>query len=153
NNQKFSKIFLASGTGTTQAGLVCGSYILGTTHEIYGISIARKHNQGFNVVKDSCKDYLNFLGYSYLDGIISNKINFIDSYIFGGYGCKDMNVLSSNLDFFGETGISLDSTYTGKAYYAMKEIIAKNNIKNENILFVHTGGTPLFFEDLKELSK
>ncbi len=48
-------------------------------------------------------------------------------------------------------GLPLDSTYTGKAFYGMKEYLTKNNIKDKKILFIHTGGTPLFFNDLEEL--
>ena len=33
----------------------------------------------------------------------------------------------------------------------MKKYIAENNIKNKNILFIHTGGTPLFFDDLRRM--
>lgn len=42
----------------------------------------------------------------------------------------------------------MDTTYTGKAYWGMKEHIKKYQITEKNILFIHTGGTPLFFDDL-----
>ena len=48
-------------------------------------------------------------------------------------------------------GIPLDTTYTGKGYWGMKEYIKENEITGKNILFIHTGGTPLFFDDLEEL--
>ena len=44
-------------------------------------------------------------------------------------------------------GIPLDATYTGKAFMGMTEYIKE--IKERNILFIHTGGTPLFFDALK----
>ena len=47
-------------------------------------------------------------------------------------------------------GIPLDETYTGKAFTGMTEYIKKENITGKNILFIHTGGTPLFFDVLKE---
>jgi len=34
----------------------------------------------------------------------------------------------------------------------MKEYIKKNQIKENKILFIHTGGTPLFFDDVGELT-
>jgi len=46
----------------------------------------------------------------------------------------------------------MDTIYTGKAYWGMKEYIKKNNINNKNILFLHTGGVPLFFDNLNELN-
>ena len=48
-------------------------------------------------------------------------------------------------------GIALNTTYTGKAYYGMMKYIEKNNIENKNILFINTGGLPLFFDNLEEI--
>ena len=48
-------------------------------------------------------------------------------------------------------GIPLDSTYTGKGFWGMTEYIKKNIITGKKILFIHTGGTPLFFNDLEVL--
>ena len=42
-------------------------------------------------------------------------------------------------------GIVLDPVYTGKAFYGMKQYIKKNKIEDKNILFIHTGGTPILF--------
>ena len=49
-------------------------------------------------------------------------------------------------------GIPLDSTYTGKAFAGMLDYINKNSIIDKNILFIHTGGTPLFFDSLNNLN-
>ena len=43
NGITFDYIFFASGTGTTQAGLVCGKLINNDNRKIVGISIARKN--------------------------------------------------------------------------------------------------------------
>ena len=48
-------------------------------------------------------------------------------------------------------GIPLDSTYTGKAYAGMRAYLNKQGIRGKNILFIHTGGTPLFFDDLENI--
>ena len=45
-------------------------------------------------------------------------------------------------------GIALDPTYTGKAFNGMTEYIENTSISGKNILFIHTGGTPLFFDYL-----
>ena len=41
-------------------------------------------------------------------------------------------------------------TYTGKAFYGMVRYLEEHQIHNKNILFLHTGGTPLFFDFLEE---
>ena len=61
------------------------------------------------------------------------------------------------LDFikqvFIETGIPLDSTYTGKAYFGMSNYLYSNSIDDKKVLFLHTGGTPLFFDDIMKMYK
>ena len=54
---------------------------------------------------------------------------------------------------YADEGIPLDMTYTGKAFYGMIQYLEEHEVKNKKILFLHTGGTPLFFdyiEDKKE---
>ncbi len=50
-------------------------------------------------------------------------------------------------------GIPMDSTYTGKAFFGMKQYLKENHIEDKKVLFIHTGGTPLFFDDLKDLER
>ena len=43
-------------------------------------------------------------------------------------------------------GLPLDPTYTGKAYHGMECYLKDHQIENKRILFIHTGGTPLFYD-------
>lgn len=148
NNIKFDYIFHTSGTGTTQAGLVCGQLINGDERQIIGISNARRNPYGGQVVLDSVNDYLASIG---MDCVISDAINFIDDYVLDGYGSYNEDILKTIKQVLVQDGIPMDTTYTGKAYWGMKEYIKKYQIEDKNILFIHTGGTPLFFDDLGEL--
>lgn len=143
----FDYIFLASGTGTTQAGLVCGQLIHRDDRKIVGISIARKNPRGRKIVIDSIKDYLSEKKYQIpVDRIEQNTI-FDDRYVGNGYGQDDLaNTIKTVLVNYG---IPLDSTYTAKAYAGMKKYLNDQDLRNKNVLFIHTGGTPLFFDDLK----
>ena len=38
------------------------------------------------------------------------------------------------------TGLVFDTTYSGKAFYGMMDMIKKNNLQGLNNLFWHTGG-------------
>lgn len=142
-------IFHASGTGTTQAGLVCGNIIQGDNKKIVGISIARRNPYGGKVILDSVNSYLESLGKDY---ITTEAINFIDDYVLDGYGAYNDEMLQTIRKVMIDDGIPLDITYTGKAFWGMKDYIKKYQITGENILFIHTGGTPLFFDDLGELT-
>ncbi|MCB5559714.1 pyridoxal-phosphate dependent enzyme [Anaerosalibacter bizertensis] len=144
----FDYIFHASGTGTTQAGLICGKLLNRTNTNIIGISVARKNPYGGQVVLDSVNSYLKNIK---KDKLSIEEINFIDDYVLKGYGHYNKEILETIKEVLIKDGIPLDTTYTGKAFWGMKEYIKKNQIKGKNILFIHTGGTPLFFDDLEEL--
>ena len=47
----------------------------------------------------------------------------------------------------------MDTTYVGKAFCGMNKYIEDNKIRNKKILFIHTGGTPLFFDDLEVIDE
>ena len=148
NDIKFDYIFFASGTGTTQAGLVWEKLNKGHDREIVGISVARKNPRGRQVVIDSIKDYSKARGIVFDEDLIEKNTIFCDDYVGNGYG-KDSDAVYNIIDeVMIKYGIPLDKTYTGKAFYGMNEYINKNNIKDKNILFIHTGGTPLFFDGL-----
>ena len=154
----FDYIFFASGTGTTHAGLVCGQLLAGDERTIVGISIARKNPRGRNVVLDSVRAYLGegasdgnqaVAGGAISEEVIQKATIFVDDYT-SGYGKDDRRVIDTIEMVLKTYGIPLDSTYTGKAFMGMTEYLAEHRITGKNILFIHTGGTPLFFDTLSK---
>ena len=146
NNIYFDYIFLASGTGTTQAGLICGAALNNDfNRNIIGISIARKNPSGKNVIEESVADYLGSIGYY---GQIP-KIVFDDSFVCNGYGKYNLQIQECINEIINKEGIPLDRTYTGKAFWGMCEFLNKSKTTGNNILFINTGGCPLFFDDLE----
>lgn len=141
---RFDYIFHASGTGTTQAGLVCGQLLEGDiSRRIIGISIAREKGRGCEVVRESILDYL---GEAYAEHFSEDALIFEDGFRCGGYGIYNNEMLDViDMVMRGE-GIPMDTTYVGKAFWGMLGYIDKNDIRDKKILFVHTGGTPLFFD-------
>lgn len=149
----FDYIFFASGTGTTHAGLVCGQLLSGDDRHIVGISIARKNPRGRDVVLGSIRDFLAEEKKAFSQAEIEEKTVFVDEYISDGYGKSDEAVMNLIKEQFIKNGLPLDSTYTGKAFCGMKEFVARNGLQNKRILFIHTGGTPLFFDDLNKIGE
>jgi D-cysteine desulfhydrase len=145
NKKYFDYIIHTSGTGTTQAGLVCGQLINNDRTQIVGISNARRNPYGEQVVLESVNSYLKSIG---KESVGLEVINFIDDYVLEGYGSYNNEIINIIKDVLVQEGIPLDATYTGKGFWGMKEYIKKNNITEKNILFIHTGGTPLFFDNL-----
>lgn len=147
-NIHFDYIFFASGTGSTQAGLVCGQLLNGDKRKIIGISIARKNPRGRQIIIDSIKSYFEHSKIGISDEAIENATLFLDDFTLQGYSSSNKHIDDIIQDFMRETGIPLDPTYTGKAFAGMLAIIARQQIKDKNILFIHTGGSPLFFDFL-----
>jgi len=153
NHIHFDYIFHASGTGTTQAGLVCGQLIHRDDRQIIGISIARKNPRGRDVVLESVQSYLAEKGIEIPAEKIEETTVFLDQYILGGYGAHDDDVLSTINYAMRMYGIPLDSTYTGKAFSGMLKYLRTEQVAGKNILFIHTGGAPLFFDYLSKTKK
>ena len=147
---RFDRIFLASGTGTTQAGLICGQLLRGDKREIVGISIARKNPRGRNVVLESVRDYLASRDFPAPEAALQNVTVFTDAYVGEGYGKNNPLIRETIRRVLRAYGLPLDSTYTAKAFAGMEAYLSEHGIEGENILFLHTGGTPLFFDDIRE---
>lgn len=151
NHLHFDYVFFASGTGTTQAGLVCGQLMHDDNRNLVGISIARMNPRGRNVVIDSIHEYFAEHKCVVEEDKIQNRTIFVDDYIGNGYGKENADIEETIKDTMIRYGIPLDSTYTGKAFVGMKRYIERERIEGKNILFIHTGGTPLFFDDIGRL--
>ena len=147
NDTFFDYIFFASGTGTTQAGLVCGQLEPGDERKIIGISIARKNPRGREIVINSIKEYMPDVP----EALVDSKTIFLDDYVGGGYGKDNSDIVKVIKQSMIKYGIPLDSTYTAKAFNGMLKFIEKHDIQRKKVLFIHTGGTPLFFDDFRDL--
>lgn len=148
-NVQFDAIFHASGTGTTQAGLLSGRLKhLGAGKRgpaVVGISIARGE-PGREVVKKSVMDYL---GEDAARLYQDKELHFEDQYRLGGYGRYNEEITQLIAKVMAHDGIPMDTTYVGKAFWGMLRYLQEKKIKGKNILFIHTGGTPLYFDYLK----
>ena len=85
------------------------------------------------------------------DDEIQKNTLFIDNYIGDGYGAECKEIREVIKDAMIRFGLPLDSTYTGKAFLGMKKYIDKESISGSHVLFIHTGGTPLFFDDFRKM--
>lgn len=138
----FDYIFFPSGTGTTQAGLVSGQLLEEDDRRIVGISIARKNPRGRDIVLDSIRAYL---GDGFEERLIQDATVFVDDYT-EGYGRGERIISDTVETVMRSYGVPMDEIYTGKAFWGMTQYI--NGIEGKNLLFIHTGGTPLFFDHL-----
>ena len=137
-NYKPDYIFLASGTGSTQAGIFGGLEKVGW-HDVrvIGISVARQYERGRQVIIE----FANMLGAYYgIKKDFTNNIFFCTDYLFGGYEHSTPEMVAYLEHVMKETGLVFDTTYSGKGFYGMMDIIKKENLQKRNIIFWHTGG-------------
>ena len=141
-NGAFDALFHASATGTTQAGLIAGTLDYSDPVSVIGISVARNQSAGEKAIRDNLAAMGLFAP--------PEKILFEDSYTAGGYGLYDEDIDRVIHTMLRENGIPLDPTYTGKAFRGMLAYLEQHNVHGKRILFLHTGGAPLFFDWLSK---
>ena len=129
-------IFLASGTGSTQAGIISGLDKFRLHSQVIGISIARKSESAIKIINEF---YINLNNYYKID-FMDREIIVLDDYLFGGYEKFNNKLKSISDSAIKDYGFILDTTYSGKAFFGMHHFIKKNNLAEKNILFWHTGG-------------
>lgn len=145
----FDYIFLASSTNATQSGLLTGSLRAGDGRKIVGISVSRNERRGKEVIARNLEEYAGHQGRTLPEGW-QEQILFTDAYMEGGYSAFSQPVAELIRAVYKSDGIPLDMTYTGKAFYGMTKYLEEHGIEGKQILFLHTGGTPLFFDFLEE---
>lgn len=129
-------IFLASGTGSTQAGIMAGLTKNKVNCEVIGISVARGSKRAENIVTKSYQELCKHLD---VDSFPKNKITVLDDYLCGGYEKFNPAIKEISNNSISKYGFPLDTTYTAKAFFGMLDHIKANKLRG-NIFFWHTGG-------------
>ena len=135
---RFDKIVLALGTGMTQAGLLCGMQQSAHQPQVIGISIARDGQ--------SAKTHIHSYIRAHLGHDLPERMVHVCDRFRSGYGVYDGEIELVIRSMMMRYGIPLDGTYTAKAFYGLSALRQEEKWENQNVLFLHTGGTPLFFD-------
>ena len=131
-------IFHASGTGSTQAGIVVGLDRVGWSEtKCIGISVARQYERGKQVIVEFANMLAEHFG---MTESYDNRILFNTDYLCGGYELFTPEMEIYLRKAMVETGLMFDTTYSAKAFYGMMDIIKKKGLKEKKIVFWHTGG-------------
>lgn len=137
-SQTIDFIVLASGTGTTQAGIEIGCRRFFPKCKVMGVSVARDPERGKKAVLESMIELNDFLS-NPVD--IPEDIFFDDTWKGDGYEGIYPELLETIHWAARTEGLILDSTYTGKAFHALRNYVSKGIIpENSNVVFWHTGG-------------
>lgn len=134
---KINGVLSAYGSGGTSAGMLLGAAMLESKMKIYVVNVLDDpefvRETIIGLVEDAIVDFK-----------IKVKVNYDNLIILDGYSTEGYKQIADDKlkiikEFYQTSGILLDPTYTGKAFYAYYENFLKDK-KNSDVLFVHTGG-------------
>ncbi|CAL5226871.1 g9743 [Coccomyxa viridis] len=150
--EAFTDIINACGSGGTTAGLALGNALsgMGATIHAYGV----------------CDDEDYF--YDFIDGLYREleatpdrigkdaRAMLVAHQAKGaGYAISKPEEMQTVIDVAQTTGIIFDSTYSGKAFHALREDIKADPgyWKGRKVLYIHTGGLFGLYSEASELQK
>ena len=134
----------ASGSAGTQAGLVAAAKAVAPDIRIVGISVASDRDTLRGKVKTIAEDLLEMLTID--TEIEDNDVIVFDQYLDPGYGILTPEISRAIAALARSDGVVLDPVYTGKAWVGLSDLMKTGFVsQNENVVFIHTGGTPALF--------
>jgi len=134
---KIKGVLSAYGSGGTTAGMLLGAALINSKMKIYAVNVFDEDHFArekiVQLVEDAIVDYQLKVEVNYKNLII------LDGYSKEGYKNIEKSKLKIIMELYKSTGILLDPTYTGKAFYAYYKEFLQGK-KSSNIMFLHTGG-------------
>lgn len=137
----FHHLVLPVGSGGTLAGLLTGLRGLGSDLPATGMSVLAPRGKAEDTVRGLIHATEAFLG---IPGTVPpHEVTCPDDHLGEGYALPTEGMIEA-VELLARTeGILLDPTYTGKAMAGLIDGIQKGRwTAGQNILFLHTGGTP-----------
>ncbi|HCX87016.1 MAG TPA: cysteine desulfhydrase [Gammaproteobacteria bacterium] len=141
-------IFVASGSGSTHAGLLFGFRSLDWPIRVTGVCVRRNRDLQLERIANRCQEIARLLDMD--NPVTSDDIRVTDETYSPGYGKLNDQALEAIDLCARREGLLLDPVYTGKAMAACLSHV-RGTGKNQSTLFVHTGGTPGLFGYAKQL--
>ena len=134
----FTHILHATGSAGTQAGLLAGTKYFNCNIPIIGICVRHKKDTQRDKVYFEAKQTCEKLKCNILD---KSDVIVYDEYIGPGYGEPTEGMIEATKLLAKKEAILLDPVYSGKAFAGLIDLIRKKKFKkNDNVLFIHTGG-------------
>ncbi len=136
----FDGIILPTGSGGTQAGLVLGALLAEWRAPILGVCVGSSAEPQRSKVEQALRSAVALLGVGDFRDDRSSLL-FDDRFIGPGYGQPASETIDA-IRLTAETeGLVLDPVYTGKAMAGLMALIREGRFRrNQNIVFLHTGG-------------
>jgi len=138
NKYNFTHIVHATGSSGTQSGLLAGKKYFNCNIPVTGICVRHKKDIQIDKVYAEAKKTCEKLQCKILD---KSDVIVDDDYIGSGYGEPTEGMIEATKLLAKKEAILLDPVYTGKGFAGLIGLIRKKKFsKNDNVLFIHTGG-------------
>lgn len=136
-------VVMATGTGTTYAGLLAGLAWQDVSTTVVGISVARSESR----CREEIRETLTPLEERYADLYTQDQeLIVFDDYIGNGYGELTTAGRDAVERVSQSEGLFLGPVYTGKAFAGLVDLVESGYIEQRStVVFLHTGGLPGLF--------
>ena len=143
-NLRIHRIVHATGSAGTQAGLVAGLHALNAPIEVIGVSVrAKRDTQIDNVHRLAAQTY-ELLGAR--GDLPRDLIHVIDEHVGAGYGQASEDGIAAIRTLARTESILLDPVYSAKGMAGLIAMVRAGKFKkDENIVFLHTGGASALY--------
>jgi len=139
-----ARLYYASGSRGTQAGLALGARLYSAPYQLWGIAVSGGEPEKTSRALRIANEAAALLGAA--AGLTAEDLITDQNYIGPGYGIPTAASREALTLLARQEGIFLDPVYTAKAMAGLIDHIRQGKIDPaETILFLHTGGTPALF--------
>jgi L-cysteate sulfo-lyase len=141
-----SRMYYASGSRGTQAGLTLGAKLHGASYALWGVAVSAGEEEKIERARRVANEAAALLGVSTQ---LDTRDFFTDQGFIGdGYGIPTAEALDA-IDLLAKTeAILLDPVYTSKGFAAFLRHVRAGEIPpGDTVVFLHTGGVPALFTE------
>ena len=141
-----SRLYYASGSRGTQAGLTLGAKACGAPYRVYGVAVSAGEPEKIERARRIANEAASLLG---LEERLDLGDLFTDQGFIGeGYGIPTPQGLEAIAVLARTEAILLDPCYTSKAMAALVHHARAGELApGETVVFLHTGGMPALFTE------
>ena len=147
--EEIDHIFVASGSGSTHAGLLFGLRSHNWLKPVIGVCVRRDRTSQQQRISHRCEKIAALL--KSVNPVKPEDIKITDETFEPGYGKLNDQTLEAIDLCARREGLLLDPVYTGKSMAACLNHV-RNQDESLSTLFIHTGGTPGLFGYSTELN-
>jgi D-cysteine desulfhydrase len=147
---RIDRVVTASGSSGTHAGLVTGLHGLSSGIPVVGVNVSRPKEPQEELVYALVEKTAERIGIT--GGVPRGAVLCFGDYVGPGYS-RPTKEMGEAVRLFARTeGILLDPVYTGKAAAGLVDLVRKKFFeKDENVVFLHTGGSPALYAYMQDV--